>query len=67
MPIRQRRAARSVVGARDGIDPLFISGLTELAIGALTGWLYALVKYDPEKAQTLGIKSAHECASGTSI
>ena len=39
------------------IDPLVVSGLTELATGALTGWLYTLVKTDREKARSLGIKS----------
>src|SRR3954465_547182 len=42
---------------QSGVDPLVVSGLTELATGALTGWLYALVKTDREKARALGIKS----------
>jgi hypothetical protein len=29
----------------------------ELAAGALSGWLYALVKADPEKASAVGIRS----------
>jgi hypothetical protein len=39
------------------VDPLVVSGLTELATGALSGWLYTLVKADREKARALGIKS----------
>jgi hypothetical protein len=42
---------------REGVDPLVVSGFVELAAGALTGWLYTLVKTDPEKARALGIKS----------
>lgn len=34
-----------------------VSGLTEVAAGALTGWLYTLVKVDPRRARRLGIKS----------
>ncbi len=40
------------------IEPLVVSGLSELAAGALSGWLYTLVKTDREKASALGIKSA---------
>lgn len=40
------------------IDPLVVSGLTELAAGALSGWLYTLVRTDHEKARALGIKSS---------
>ena len=43
--------------AQSGVDPLVVSGLVELATGALTGWLYTLVKTDREKARALGIKS----------
>ncbi|MGO9488884.1 MAG: hypothetical protein ACLQBB_07635 [Solirubrobacteraceae bacterium] len=39
------------------MDPLVVSGLAELATGALAGWLYTLVKTDGEKARALGIKS----------
>jgi hypothetical protein len=39
------------------VDGLVVSGLTELAVGALTGWLYALAIADPEKAKALGIRS----------
>ncbi len=41
----------------DGVDPLVVSGLAQLATGALAGWLYTLVKTDSEKARALGIKS----------
>jgi hypothetical protein len=43
--------------AQDGVDPIVVSGLAELATGALTGWLYTLVQTDREKARALGIKS----------
>jgi len=39
------------------IDGLVVSGLTELALGALTGWPYALAIADPERAHALGIRS----------
>lgn len=39
------------------VDGLVVSGLAELALGALTGWPYALVTTDPELAKALGIRS----------
>jgi hypothetical protein len=39
------------------IDGLVVSGLTELALGALTGWPYALAIADPQRAKALGIRS----------
>lgn len=36
---------------------LLLSGLTELALGALTGWPYAVAISDPEQVQKLGIRS----------
>ncbi|HWG09305.1 MAG TPA: hypothetical protein VN672_09885 [Solirubrobacteraceae bacterium] len=39
------------------IDGLVVSGLAELALGALTGWPYALAIADPARAQALGIRS----------
>jgi len=51
--IVRRRARR----ADAGVDPLVVSGLTELAAGALSGWLYTLVIVDRERARALGIKS----------
>lgn len=36
---------------------LVVSGLGELALGALSGWPYALVVSDPERARELGIRS----------
>jgi hypothetical protein len=38
-------------------DGLVISGLAELALGALTGWPYALAIADPQRAKALGIRS----------
>jgi hypothetical protein len=51
------RSAQWAGRTQDGVDPLVVSGLAELATGALTGWLYTLVKTDREKARALGIKS----------
>jgi hypothetical protein len=34
-----------------------VSGLTELALGALTGWPYALAVSDPDRVRALGIRS----------
>src|SRR3954447_12469897 len=39
------------------VDPLVVSGLTEVAAGALSGWLYTLVTLDRDRARSLGIKS----------
>jgi hypothetical protein len=39
------------------IDGLVLSGLAELALGALTGWPYALAISDPQRAKALGIRS----------
>jgi hypothetical protein len=39
------------------VDGLVLSGLAELALGALTGWPYALAISDPERARALGIRS----------
>jgi len=39
------------------VDGLVVSGLAELALGALTGWPYALAIADPERARALGIRS----------
>ncbi|HSZ14424.1 MAG TPA: hypothetical protein VK790_10370 [Solirubrobacteraceae bacterium] len=36
-------------------ETLVASGLIELALGALTGWPYALAIDDPEAARRLGI------------
>jgi hypothetical protein len=38
-------------------DILILSGVTELAIGALTGWPYALAVSDRDKVRKLGIRS----------
>jgi hypothetical protein len=39
------------------VDGLVLSGLVELALGAMTGWPYALVVSDPDLAKALGIRS----------
>jgi hypothetical protein len=41
----------------DTNQTMLLSGLSELALGALTGWPYALAISDPEKAKRLGIRS----------
>src|SRR3954453_19564119 len=38
-------------------EVLLLSGVTELAVGALTGWPYALAVSDQEKVRKLGIRS----------
>ena len=38
-------------------DAMVISGLTEVALGAMTGWPFALAIADPERARELGIRS----------
>lgn len=47
---RRRRRA-------DPNEILILSGVTELAVGALTGWPYALAVSDREKVRKLGIRS----------
>jgi hypothetical protein len=49
MRLRRTRATTNEV--------LVLSGVTELAIGALTGWPYALAVSEPEKVGKLGIRS----------
>lgn len=39
------------------VSGLILSGLAELALGALTGWPYALAVTDPERARRVGIRS----------
>lgn len=41
------------------VDPLVVSGLTELAAGALTGWVYTLVRERPDVARKVGLRSAN--------
>ncbi|HEY1449963.1 MAG TPA: hypothetical protein VGF47_03355 [Solirubrobacteraceae bacterium] len=51
-------ASRSKTSASErAIDGLVVSGLAELALGALTGWPYALAIADPQRAKALGIRS----------
>jgi hypothetical protein len=38
---------------------LILSGVAEIALGALTGWPYALLISDPGRARALGIRSGH--------
>ena len=53
LPTRRRRRRR----AQPPVDGLVVSGLAELALGALTGWPYAIAIADPERARALGIRS----------
>lgn len=39
------------------VSGLMVSGLSELAMGALTGWPYGLAITDSERAKKLGIRS----------
>lgn len=52
-----QRTIRSRVRKPAPIDGLVVSGLTELALGALTGWPYALAVTDPDRAKSIGIRS----------
>jgi hypothetical protein len=47
-------SARAAQAAPSGV---VTSGVVELAAAALSGWVYALAKYDAERARALGIKS----------
>ena len=38
-------------------EALVLSGLVELAAGALTGWPFALARSDPDRVRKLGIRS----------
>ena len=54
-PHNSKRSRRS----RDevAVDGLVVSGLTELALGALTGWLMAVAVSRPQDLGKLGIRS----------
>jgi hypothetical protein len=47
----------SANAARSAPSALVVSGLMEVAAGALAGWPYTLVRQDPEAARRVGIKS----------
>lgn|GEM_PF-1102945 len=54
----RRRTIRSQPPARERpVDGLVVSGLAELALGALTGWPYAIAIANPQQAKALGIRS----------
>lgn len=40
-------------------EALVLAGAAEVTLGALTGWPYALLLADPERARKLGIRSGH--------
>jgi hypothetical protein len=44
--------------SRTAPSRLVVSGLAELAAGALSGWVYTIARTQPELAGRLGIKSA---------
>jgi hypothetical protein len=47
------------------VNGLVVAGLTELALGALTGWPMAVAVSRPDDLGKLGIRSGpHGCASG---
>jgi hypothetical protein len=45
------------MSSRSVPSALVVSGLLEVAAGAMAGWPYTLVRQDPEAARRLGIKS----------
>lgn len=56
--MRQICPSKLKAPARDAaLDGLVVSGLAELALGALTGWPYSLAIADPARAKALGIRS----------
>lgn len=44
-----------------GMSPsgLVVSGVTELAAGAMSGWVYAALKRDPNRLRALGVRAPH--------
>lgn len=54
-PLRSRRRDLTRDMANES---LVLTGLAELAAGALIGWAFALAKSDPERVRNLGIRSA---------
>ncbi|MFW0785171.1 hypothetical protein AAFP35_11665 [Gordonia sp. CPCC 206044] len=51
---------QALAASQDGASPssdLVVSGLTELAFGALTGWVYAAVKQQPDAVRNLGVRA----------
>jgi hypothetical protein len=64
---RRRMSRYSRDAAAPAVDGLVVSGLAELAVGALTGWPYALAIASRERAQGRSASArARACASGTS-
>lgn len=57
MKARMPKGRREAPSRRTAPDGLVVSGLAELALGALTGWPYALAIADPQRAKGLGIRS----------
>ena len=49
--------ARPAPRSRTAPSALVVSGLAEVAAGALAGWPYTLVRQNPEAARRIGIKS----------
>jgi hypothetical protein len=56
-PLRITKQSRRPRGDGPAIDGLVVSGLTELALGALTGWPMALAVSRPQDLGKLGIRS----------
>ncbi len=52
-----RTSATSTEPALGDVSALMVSGFTELALGALTGWVYTVTITDPDKARALGIRA----------
>ena len=47
------------------VDGLVVAGLTELALGALTGWPMAIAVSRPQDLESSASAAAHDCANGT--
>jgi hypothetical protein len=54
---RGRKVGSYAPASERPVDGLVVSGLAELALGALTGWPYAIAIADPQRAKALGIRS----------
>jgi hypothetical protein len=64
---QNERLVGTVPGHVAAADIAEISGLTELAAGALTGWPFALAKWEPEEVRRLGIRSTHRLRQSFAI
>ncbi|MEA2450000.1 MAG: hypothetical protein QOG63_1932 [Thermoleophilaceae bacterium] len=54
---RQQRFALKRAQRPAPVDGLVVSGLAEVAVGALSGWPFALAVADPQRVKALGVRS----------